>query len=62
MYNALCKQIRALDLPLNVNLIQGISSVFRGAEVGKTLKVFVQYDQHPVFSHNVSTVSSSQVM
>lgn len=41
VYDALCKQIRALDLPLNVNSIQGISSVFRGAEVRKTLKVFL---------------------
>ena len=41
VYNALCKQIRALDLPLNVNSIQGISSVFRGAEVGKTPKEFL---------------------
>lgn len=40
VYNALCKQIRALDLPLNVNSIQGISSVFRGAEVGKRIKEF----------------------
>ena len=41
VYNALCKQIRALDLPLNVNSIQGISSVFRGAEVRKTLEEFL---------------------
>lgn len=60
VYNALCKQIRALDLPLNVNSIQGISSVFRGAEVGKTLRSF--YDQHPVSPYNVSTVLSSQVL
>ena len=33
VYDALCKQIRALDLPLNVNTLQGISPVFRGAEV-----------------------------
>ena len=33
VYNALCKQIRALDFPLNVNSLQGISPVFRGAEV-----------------------------
>ena len=33
VYDSLCKQIRALDLPLNVNSIQGISPVFRGAEV-----------------------------
>ncbi|XP_078367178.1 nucleolar protein 6-like isoform X2 [Oculina patagonica] len=33
VYNALCKQIRALDLPLNVNSLQGISPVFRGTEV-----------------------------
>lgn len=35
VYDALCKQIRALDLPLNVNTLQGISPVFRGAEVWK---------------------------
>ena len=33
VYDALCKQIRALDLPLNANSLQGISPVFRGAEV-----------------------------
>lgn len=33
VYDALCKQIRALDLPLSVNSLQGISPVFRGAEV-----------------------------
>ena len=32
-YDSLCKQIRALDLPLNVNSLQGLSPVFRGAEV-----------------------------
>ena len=37
MYDALCKQIRALDLPLNVNTLQGISPVFRGAEVWKKI-------------------------
>lgn len=35
VYNDLCKQIRALDLPLSVNSLQGISPVFRGAEVSK---------------------------
>lgn len=49
VYNALCKQIRALDLPLNVNSIQGISSVFRGTEVGKTLIIRRFYDQHSSF-------------
>ena len=63
VYNALCKQIRALDLPLNVNSIQGISSVFRGTEVRKTLILIRNfYDQHSVSSYNVSTVSSSQLM
>ena len=33
VYDALCKQIRVLELPLIVNLLQGISPVFRGAEV-----------------------------
>ncbi|KAJ7384542.1 Nucleolar protein 6 [Desmophyllum pertusum] len=33
VYNVLCKQIRALELPLSVNSLQGISPVFRGAEV-----------------------------
>jgi len=33
VYNTLCKQIRALELPLSVNSLQGISPVFRGAEV-----------------------------
>ena len=33
VYDSLCKQIRSLDLPLNVNSIQGVSPVFRGAEV-----------------------------
>ena len=41
VYNALCKQIHALDLPLNVNSIQGISLVFMGAEVRKTNKEFL---------------------
>lgn len=33
VFDSLCKEIRALDLPLKVNSIQGISPVFRGAEV-----------------------------
>lgn len=33
VYNTLCKQIRALELPLSVSSLQGISPVFRGAEV-----------------------------
>ena len=33
VYDSLCKQIRALDLPLSVNTLQGISPIFRGAEV-----------------------------
>lgn len=36
VYNTLCKQIRALELPLSVNSLQGISPVFRGAEVCKS--------------------------
>ncbi|XP_067056195.1 nucleolar protein 6-like [Acropora muricata] len=33
VYDSLCKEIRALDLPLSVSAIQGVSPVFRGAEV-----------------------------
>ena len=33
IYDSLCKEIRALDLPLSVSAIQGVSPVFRGAEV-----------------------------
>ena len=33
VYNTLCKQIRELELPLSVSSLQGISPVFRGAEV-----------------------------
>ena len=36
VYNNLCKQIRALELPLSVSSLQGISPVFRGAEVCKS--------------------------
>lgn len=32
-YDSLCKQIRGLPLPLTVNSLQGISPIFRGAEV-----------------------------
>ncbi|KAK3732920.1 hypothetical protein QZH41_012680 [Actinostola sp. cb2023] len=32
-YDALCQQIRALELPLGVHSLQGISPVFRGSEV-----------------------------
>ena len=36
-YDGLCKQIRALELPLNVNSLQGLSPVFRGTEVCYTV-------------------------
>ena len=36
--DSLCKQIRGLDLPLNISSLQGISPVFRGAEVWQHLR------------------------
>ena len=39
VFDSLCKEIRALDLPLKVNSIQGISPIFRGAEVCKSFQV-----------------------
>ena len=58
VFDALCKQIRALDLPLNINSLQGISPVFRGAEVGKRDNREIQNN---LYSRDLMVISTRTV-